>query len=62
MPHITLNSDEPGVRGLFLFRPETARPSTAWPLSSPKIPAFMTNGRRRSWRSGYLGALAQAQR
>jgi len=26
MPHITLNSDEPGVRGLFLFRPETAGP------------------------------------
>ncbi|WP_214410481.1 carboxymuconolactone decarboxylase family protein [Sphaerisporangium fuscum] len=26
MPHITLNSDEPGIRGLFRFRPETARP------------------------------------
>jgi uncharacterized peroxidase-related enzyme len=26
MAHITLNSDEPGIRGLFRFRPETARP------------------------------------
>ncbi|MFC4535385.1 carboxymuconolactone decarboxylase family protein [Sphaerisporangium dianthi] len=26
MPHITLNGDEPGIRGLFGFRPETARP------------------------------------
>ncbi|HEV2377048.1 MAG TPA: peroxidase-related enzyme [Streptosporangiaceae bacterium] len=26
MPHIALNSDEPGIRGLFRFRPETARP------------------------------------
>src|SRR6266699_2658787 len=26
MPYISLNSDEPGIRGLFRFRPETARP------------------------------------
>jgi uncharacterized peroxidase-related enzyme len=26
MPHINLNSGEPGIRGLFRFRPETARP------------------------------------
>ncbi|MDP9864778.1 MULTISPECIES: carboxymuconolactone decarboxylase family protein [Streptosporangium] len=26
MPHITLNTDEPGIRGLLRFRPETARP------------------------------------
>ncbi|WP_433247157.1 carboxymuconolactone decarboxylase family protein [Streptosporangium sp. CA-135522] len=26
MPHITLNSNAPGIRGLFQFRPETARP------------------------------------
>jgi uncharacterized peroxidase-related enzyme len=26
MPHIKLSSDEPGIRGLFTFRPETARP------------------------------------
>jgi uncharacterized peroxidase-related enzyme len=26
MPHITLNSDEPGIRGLFRYRPETAHP------------------------------------
>jgi uncharacterized peroxidase-related enzyme len=26
MPHIALNTDEPGIRGLFRFRPETAVP------------------------------------
>ncbi|GII01881.1 carboxymuconolactone decarboxylase family protein [Planobispora takensis] len=26
MPHISLNSDDPGIRGLFRFRPETALP------------------------------------
>jgi uncharacterized peroxidase-related enzyme len=26
MPHITLNTDQPGIRGLFWFRPETAQP------------------------------------
>jgi uncharacterized peroxidase-related enzyme len=26
MAHIALNSDEPGIRGLFRFRPETAQP------------------------------------
>ena len=26
MPHIALNSDEPGIRGLLRFRPETAVP------------------------------------
>jgi len=31
MPHIALNSDEPGIRGLLRFRPETGRP-----LSEPR--------------------------
>ena len=26
MPHIALNSAEPGIRGLLRYRPETARP------------------------------------
>ena len=26
MPHITLNSAEPGIRGLLRYRPETGRP------------------------------------
>ncbi|WP_230879859.1 hypothetical protein [Planomonospora sp. ID67723] len=26
MPHIALTSDDPGIRGLFRFRPETALP------------------------------------
>ena len=25
MPHITLNSEEPGIRGLLRYRPETGR-------------------------------------
>lgn len=29
MPHITLNSDEPGIRGLLRYRPETAGPLNA---------------------------------
>jgi hypothetical protein len=29
MPHITLNSGEPGTRGLLRFRPQTARPLSA---------------------------------
>jgi hypothetical protein len=28
MPHITLNSTEPGIRGLLEYRPETGRPLT----------------------------------
>src|SRR5258708_39153494 len=28
MPHIALNSDEPGIRGLLRFRPHTGRPLT----------------------------------
>ena len=26
MPHISLNSAEPGIRGLLQYRPETGRP------------------------------------
>ncbi|WP_254550198.1 hypothetical protein [Catellatospora tritici] len=26
MPHVTLPTDQPGIRGLFRFRPETAVP------------------------------------
>ncbi|MBO3751880.1 carboxymuconolactone decarboxylase family protein [Streptosporangiaceae bacterium NEAU-GS5] len=29
MPHITLNSEEPGIRGLFRYRPEMALPLNA---------------------------------
>ena len=29
MPHIALNSAEPGIRGLLRYRPETARPLPA---------------------------------
>jgi hypothetical protein len=38
MPHITLNSDDPGIRGLLRYRPETARP-TADPRPAEPRPA-----------------------
>ena len=31
MPYITLNSGEPGIRGLLRFRPETGGRSASWP-------------------------------
>ncbi|MFC5827011.1 carboxymuconolactone decarboxylase family protein [Nonomuraea insulae] len=29
MPHVSINSEEPGIRGLFVYSPETARPLNA---------------------------------
>ncbi|HXL89397.1 MAG TPA: peroxidase-related enzyme [Streptosporangiaceae bacterium] len=46
MPHITLNSDEPGVRGLFLFRPETARPLNELVDVLLRAPSTLTPGER----------------
>jgi uncharacterized peroxidase-related enzyme len=46
MPHITLNSDEPGVRGLFLFRPETARPLNELVDVLLRAPGSLTPGER----------------
>jgi uncharacterized peroxidase-related enzyme len=46
MPHITLNSDEPGVRGLFRFRPETARPLNELVDVLLRGPSSLTPGER----------------
>lgn len=46
MAHITLNSDEPGIRGLFLFRPETARPLNALAEALLRGPSTLSRGER----------------
>src|SRR5712691_12431971 len=46
MAHITLNSDEPGIRGLFRFRPETARPLNELVEVLLRGPSTLTRGER----------------
>jgi uncharacterized peroxidase-related enzyme len=46
MPHITLNSDEPGIRGLFRYRPETARPLNELVEVLLRGPSSLTPGER----------------
>jgi uncharacterized peroxidase-related enzyme len=46
MPHIALNSDEPGIRGLFRFRPETARPLNELVEVLLRGPSTLTPGER----------------
>src|SRR5450755_2710106 len=46
MPHIALNSDEPGIRGLFRFRPETARPLNELVEVLLRGPGTLTPGER----------------
>jgi uncharacterized peroxidase-related enzyme len=46
MAYITLNSDEPGIRGLFRFRPETARPISELVEVLLRGPSSLTPGER----------------
>jgi uncharacterized peroxidase-related enzyme len=46
MPHITLNSAEPGIRGLLLFRPETGRPLSELAEVLLRGPGTLTRGER----------------
>lgn len=46
MPHIALNSDEPGIRGLFRFRPESARPLNELVEVLLRGPSTLTPGER----------------
>jgi uncharacterized peroxidase-related enzyme len=46
MPHIALNPDEPGIRGLFSFRPETARPLNGLADVLLREPSSLTPGER----------------
>ncbi|MCW2933292.1 MAG: peroxidase family protein [Actinomycetia bacterium] len=46
MPHIDLNSDEPGIRGLFRFRPATARPLSELADVLLRGPSTLSRGER----------------
>jgi uncharacterized peroxidase-related enzyme len=46
MPHITLNSNEPGIRGLLRFRPETGRPLSELAEVLLRGPSTLTRGER----------------
>ncbi|MFB4262910.1 carboxymuconolactone decarboxylase family protein [Nonomuraea sp. GTA35] len=46
MPHITIDSGEPGIRGLFAFRPETAGPLNALAEVLLRGDSTLTRGER----------------
>ena len=46
MPHISLNSAEPGIRGLLQFRPETGRPLSELAEVLLRGPSTLTRGER----------------
>jgi uncharacterized peroxidase-related enzyme len=46
MPHIALNSDEPGIRGLLRYRPETARPLSDLTEVLMRGPGTLARGER----------------
>jgi uncharacterized peroxidase-related enzyme len=46
MPHITLNSNEPGIRGLLRYRPETAGPLSDLAEALLRGPSTLTRGER----------------
>jgi uncharacterized peroxidase-related enzyme len=46
MPYITLNSGEPGIRGLLRFRPETGRPISDLADVLLRGPSTLTRGER----------------
>jgi uncharacterized peroxidase-related enzyme len=56
MPHIALNSDEPGIRGLFRFRPETAGPLNELVEVLLRGPGTLTPGERELI-AAYVSAL-----
>ncbi len=56
MPHIALNSDEPGIRGLLRFRPETGRPLSDLAEVLLRGPSALTRGERELI-AAYVSAL-----
>jgi uncharacterized peroxidase-related enzyme len=60
MPHITLNSDEPGIRGLFRFRPETAVPLNQLAEALLRTPNSLTPGERELI-AAYVSGLNECQ-
>jgi uncharacterized peroxidase-related enzyme len=60
MPHITLNSDEPGIRGLFRYRPETALPLNQLVEALLRGPGSLTPGERELI-AAYVSALNECR-
>ena len=58
MPHIALNSAEPGIRGLLRYRPETARPLSELTEVLLRGPGTLARG-ERGGRSCLLGQAHQ---
>jgi uncharacterized peroxidase-related enzyme len=60
MPHIALNFDEPGIRGLLRFRPETGRPLSELAEVLLRGPSTLTRGERELI-AAYVSALNDCQ-
>ncbi|MGE5137118.1 MAG: carboxymuconolactone decarboxylase family protein [Gemmatimonadota bacterium] len=60
MPHITLNSGEPGIRGLLRFRPETGRPLSELAEVLLRGPGTLPRGERELI-AAYVSALNGCQ-
>jgi uncharacterized peroxidase-related enzyme len=56
MPHITLNSAEPGIRGLLRYRPETGRPLSELAEVLLRGPSTLARGERELI-AAYVSAL-----
>jgi uncharacterized peroxidase-related enzyme len=60
MPHIALNSAEPGIRGLLRYRPETAHPLSELCEVLLRGPSTLTRGERELI-AAYVSALNDCQ-
>lgn len=60
MPHIALNSAEPGIRGLLQYRPETGRPLSELAEVLLRGPSTLTRGERELI-AAYVSALNDCQ-
>jgi uncharacterized peroxidase-related enzyme len=56
MPHITLNSEDPGIQGLLRYRPETGRPISELAEVLLRGPSTLTRGERELI-AAYVSAL-----
>jgi uncharacterized peroxidase-related enzyme len=60
MPHITLNSAEPGIRGLLRYRPATGRPLSELAEVLLRGPSTLTRGERELI-AAYVSALNECR-
>jgi uncharacterized peroxidase-related enzyme len=60
VPHIAIDSGEPGIRGLFRFRPETARPLNELVEVLLRGPSTLTRGERELI-AAYVSSLNECQ-